>query len=280
MVDERSIKSEITNDTTLSYLVRMARTMDEPGFSPLSVRVQRDEKDSCGKLPGFYRADIEYSSADCALLFSKGALEKPLQHGNPALAAQQDAIVEHYIAELGLISEYMVRVKSAIHRLLSSDGVSVEQVAEGLNVTVRTLQRRLSAEQSSYNKLLDQVRRELAMDSGKKTVSLRTRRAATDRTRGLVRVPHLWWGSASVGSKAGVWSRRKSPCGGPRAGEIGGGVCGISRCSRMATTTIGPDRQAGPATFCPSPARCAPAQFSPARWCPCCTICRFQARSI
>ena len=39
-------------------------------------------------------------------------------------------------------------------------------------------------------------------------------------------------GSASEGSKAGVWSRRKSPCGGPRAGEIGGGVCGSSRCWR------------------------------------------------
>ena len=46
-------------------------------------------------------------------------------------------------------------------------------------------------------------------------------------------------GSASEGSKAGVWSRRKSPCGGPRAGEIGGGVSGSSRCCRMATTTGG-----------------------------------------
>jgi len=31
-------------------------------------------------------------------------------------------------------------------------------------------------------------------------------------------------GSTSVGLKARVWSSRKSPCGGPRAGEIGGGV--------------------------------------------------------
>ena len=164
VVDERSVKSEITNDAGLSYLVRVARHIDEPGFSPLSVRVLRDEKDSCEKLRDFYLADVEYSSSDCALLFSKNALEKPLRHGNPALAAQQDAIVERYIAELGLISEYMMRVRSEIHRLLSSESVTIEQVASSLNVTVRTLQRRLSAEQSSYNQLLDQVRHQLAME--------------------------------------------------------------------------------------------------------------------
>jgi hypothetical protein len=48
-------------------------------------------------------------------------------------------------------------------------------------------------------------------------------------------------GSASVGSKAGVWSRRKSPGGGPRAGEIGGGVCGSSRCWRHGVWRSGQD---------------------------------------
>ncbi len=41
-------------------------------------------------------------------------------------------------------------------------------------------------------------------DRGGQTLSRRTRPAATGRTRSLVQVPHLWWGSASVGSKAGV----------------------------------------------------------------------------
>jgi hypothetical protein len=65
--------------------------------------------------------------------------------------------------------------------------------------------------------------------SGTSLFSRRTRGAGTGRirTRGLGTAPLVR--SASVGSKAGVWSRRKSPCGGPRAGEIGGGVCGSSR---------------------------------------------------
>ena len=58
--------------------------------------------------------------------------------------------------------------------------------------------------------------------------------------------------SAWVRSKAGVWSRRKSPWGGPRAGEIGGGAWGSSRCSRMAKTTGGSVRKgAALRTRCP-----------------------------
>ena len=164
MVDERSIKSAITNDAGLSYIVRMARQLDNPKFAPLKVRITADKNEASEKIQHFYKADVEYASSDHALLFSKDALQRPLRYGNPDLAAQQDTIVEHYIAELGLISEYMMRVKTNIHRLLSSGNVSIELVAEGLNITVRTLQRRLSAEKSSYNHLLDQVRHQLAME--------------------------------------------------------------------------------------------------------------------
>ena len=54
--------------------------------------------------------------------------------------------MERYIAEMGLISEYMLRVRTQISRRLDDGSISIEQVAKGLNVTVRSLQRRLSDE--------------------------------------------------------------------------------------------------------------------------------------
>ena len=94
-------------------------------------------------------------------------LECPLRFANPDLAAQQDAIVERYIAEHGLISEYMLRVRTYIQELLSEGAPSIEAIADKLNVTVRTLQRRLSAENSSYNRLLDTVRKQVALEEAK-----------------------------------------------------------------------------------------------------------------
>ena len=98
------------------------------------------------------------------MLLDRDSLLQPLRYRNENLAAQQDTLVERYIGQLGLISAEMLRVRTEIHRLLSSGPVNIELVAEGLSVTVRTLQRRLSAEQSSYNELLDEVRRQLALD--------------------------------------------------------------------------------------------------------------------
>jgi AraC-like DNA-binding protein len=50
--------------------------------------------------------------------------------------------------------------------------VSIELVADNLHVTVRTLQRRLSDECSSYNSLLDVARQQLALEyAGDRAIS-------------------------------------------------------------------------------------------------------------
>ena len=89
------------------------------------------------------------------------------------------------------------------------------------------------------------------------SVSSRTRPAGTGRRRGHRREALVGMGSASAGSKAGVWSR-KSPWGGPRAGEMGGGRWGSSRWRRIADTTGGSVRNARIVIVPPRPrlARC------------------------
>ena len=164
LVDERSIKSEVTTDAFLGFLILLGRELDRGDFAPVSLRLARPSSRVSDQLRDFFATDIEFDAADYSLAFSAESLHRPLKHGNPELAGQLDTLVERYIGELGLISEYMLRVKTEIHRLLSIGGVSIEQVAETLNVTVRTLQRRLSAEQGSYNKLLDQVRFRLSIE--------------------------------------------------------------------------------------------------------------------
>jgi AraC-like DNA-binding protein len=54
------------------------------------------------------------------------------------------------------------RVKGAITDMLSSGGVCDEKVAKGLNMSTRSLQRKLQGMNTSFGKLLEEVRRELA----------------------------------------------------------------------------------------------------------------------
>ncbi len=162
--DERTLKTNITHDTLFSFIISLMRQMMLPSFKPMAVRLSRVPKHSIDALTAFMGSPIEFDSKNSELIFTKDQLDTPLTGGDTMLAAKQDQLTEQYISEFGLISEYMLRVKTEISQLLSFGEVSVNKVAENLHVTVRTLQRRLADENSSYHDLLDKVRYELALD--------------------------------------------------------------------------------------------------------------------
>ena len=164
LVDERNIKSEITNDAATGFFLRMGRLLAAGDFSPKRLRITRSLGAERPAFEAFIDAEVVENSDTYALEFSRRTLEAPLRFANPDLGAQQDAIVERYIADHGLISEYMLRVRTAIQELLLNECVSLERTAEHLHVSPRTLQRRLADEASSYNQLLDDVRKTLALE--------------------------------------------------------------------------------------------------------------------
>jgi AraC-like DNA-binding protein len=163
LVDERNIKSEVTQDAATGFFLGMARQLLGNDFAPAGVHITRIVGAGSDQLRRFYGPTLETGCDAYAVLLRKEDLDRPMRFANPVLAAQQDAIVEQYIAEQGLISEYMLRVRTHISQLLDAGEISIEAVASCLNVTVRTLQRRLSDENSSYNQLLDDVRKQVAM---------------------------------------------------------------------------------------------------------------------
>jgi AraC-like DNA-binding protein len=164
LVDKRSVRSEITQDAAMGFFLRTARSLYGPEFSPHATHITRSLSSESERLKAFYGQDVKFGCDGYRLVLSKETMNWRLRFANPELAAQQEAIVERYISEHGLISEYMLRVRTEIQHLLSLESVSIERVAEKMNVTVRTLQRRLSDERSSYNVLLDKVRKQLAME--------------------------------------------------------------------------------------------------------------------
>jgi AraC-like DNA-binding protein len=164
VVDERKVKSEITQDTAIGFFLRMARLTCSPDFAPRAVHITRTPGVETGKLEDFYRCELLTGCDEYALFLERDVMERRLRFANPQLARQQDALVERYISEMGLISEYMLRVRTEITRQLQHSAVNIEAVAASLNVTVRTLQRRLADERSSYNTLLDEARQQLAME--------------------------------------------------------------------------------------------------------------------
>jgi hypothetical protein len=141
LVDERRVKSEITQDAAIGFFLNMARLLWGADFAPLAMHITRPASPAMADLETFLRAELRTGSDDYALLLDKEHMGHKLRFANPQLAKQQDALVEQYIASLGLISEYMLRVRTQIRQLLERGEVSIELVAENLHVTVRTFRR-------------------------------------------------------------------------------------------------------------------------------------------
>ena len=95
------------------------------------------------------------------LLLSGSDLHAPIPTQHPALAALHERLLEDQLARLGQDSASR-RVCAEIARRLHAGEPRRQDVATSLGLADRTLQRRLSAEGSSFLALLDQTRRELA----------------------------------------------------------------------------------------------------------------------
>lgn len=96
-----------------------------------------------------------------ALHFSAEDLEKPLPGSIPDVLEATSSIAERYIASYDQ-SKVAHQVRELLVRMLPSGSVDQEAVAARLHCSASTLQRQLSAEETSYRDVLESTRRELA----------------------------------------------------------------------------------------------------------------------
>ncbi|WP_072328356.1 MULTISPECIES: AraC family transcriptional regulator [unclassified Paenibacillus] len=102
------------------------------------------------------------SDAD-VLCFDKEELDRPIMYSDARLLSVFEEMAKEAMAELapaGLFSEQVVQW---IKRCMPSYFPTLQQTAEALGTSSRTLQHRLKEEHTSYNELSAQVRKELAI---------------------------------------------------------------------------------------------------------------------
>lgn len=149
-------------DALVAVLVNISRQLLDAEFAPLKIDLQRARPDNEKPFTDYFRTAIGYAAEQNMLVFDKNASIKPLPTGNAELAYQNDKMVADYLArfDANRLSE---RVRTIFIERLVTGKFSEEQIAEQLNLSLRSLQRRLRDEQTSYQQLLDETRLELAL---------------------------------------------------------------------------------------------------------------------
>ncbi|WP_455365328.1 AraC family transcriptional regulator [Kaarinaea lacus] len=150
-------------DASLAVLVHMCRLNYGKDLDPVRIQTSRPEPppNCLDRMNAFFRGPIEFSCNENAIHFSTVAVEKHLPASNIELARANDKLIDEYLSHLDGTS-VGIRTKARITELLPSGSVSEERIAELLNLSVRSMQRKLKEEGSSFKELLNQTRQELA----------------------------------------------------------------------------------------------------------------------
>jgi AraC-like DNA-binding protein len=105
---------------------------------------------------------VEFGAANVAIVFDAQVVAHPVFSGNPELAAEADRMSARYIEDFAPDS-VAARVRALLLKAMPSGDLDQDGVARSLHQSTSTLQRRLRAEGTSFQRLLDATRREQAL---------------------------------------------------------------------------------------------------------------------
>src|SRR5262245_25136954 len=132
---------------------RRKRRGERPARQPKPVETAR--------LSGFFGCRIEFNAPRNALVFAADDLDSPLATGNPVLARINEDALDRYVAHIAR-DTLADNVRSCIRWLLPSGAIDQSIIADSLNVSRRTMQRKLKEGGVTFRALLDETRRRLA----------------------------------------------------------------------------------------------------------------------
>jgi AraC-like DNA-binding protein len=111
----------------------------------------------------FFKVPVEFGTARHEAVFPLDALLLPLPSPDAALASALEKHAAEMLARIPRAGQVSERVRAQLLHHLPSGEPSLVILAKQLNMSERTLRRRLAAESQTYKALLDELRHGLAL---------------------------------------------------------------------------------------------------------------------
>ena len=163
----------IGTDFALSLVLDMCRMNYGASLRPVEVRLARARPGDTEPYRHFYGCPIHFEANEDSFLLTLRVADEPLPTANRQLAGTLDSILTAQLAALDK-NNIPARCKSNLLDELTSGELSEEEMAKQLHMSRRTLQRKLAESDTTYQKLVDDTRRDLAlryMEDSRKTIT-------------------------------------------------------------------------------------------------------------
>ena len=158
--DRATRGTEHIEDAVLAALCNIMRTLCGAHWKPVEVRFTHRKPASTEPFSQFFKCPVVFSAEQSALVFSSNWLSSLLDKHDADLLKLLRKQLEAYAPQYA--DDFVGHVRSLLRMAVLSGNARTENLAKQLSIHVRTMNRRLLAAGTSFQKLLDQTRFELA----------------------------------------------------------------------------------------------------------------------
>lgn len=152
----------LMDETAISALISFLRKIIPGAPNPAEVTFSLPAPEHPEVYEAFFGCPVRFGAPYVSVRFPEDYLSIPLPTANPALRQILDRQSVALSNALPGNDPFAFQVQRVFLRLLPDARVSLKQVASEMALSVRTLQRRLTASGQTFQGLLDRTRQELA----------------------------------------------------------------------------------------------------------------------
>lgn len=131
---------------------------------PTEVRFQHPAPPDTSEHQRIFRCPVLFAQADNALVFPRRLLQAPLGQADAQVRQMLDGYADRLLSELKQGQQVLDRARFELARQLAAQGPDLEQLAQVLALSPRTLQRRLREAGLSFSQLVDETRQQLVLN--------------------------------------------------------------------------------------------------------------------
>jgi AraC-like DNA-binding protein len=146
-------------ELAMGVVFRMFRALLGPQWKPVGVRFRHEPPADLSVHRRLFGTQLQFNQEFNGIVCAAADLDRPNASADPAMASYARGFMDSLSRGGGIAIAREVR--SAIQVLLPSGRATIEQIAQGLGMTPRTLQRQLDDAGETFSALLNDVRREI-----------------------------------------------------------------------------------------------------------------------
>ena len=160
---DRRLGMRLSNEATLASIMAISREVSSRPFTPEAVYLKHEAPDDTTGHEAYFGCPVHFGSDRDALQVSTAMLDSANKVGDASIARFFDTLLDAEVSTLDDTVPLERRVLDRVSTSLSGGVPTISDIARGLGMSGRTLQRRLAAEDTSFQALVDEARRRLAL---------------------------------------------------------------------------------------------------------------------